>query len=125
MPFMNSATLYDKIGGKSGVESLILDFYAHVAKDPTLRPFFRHTSFEKLYDMQQQFFAMALGGPVEYAGQLLGEAHRGRGISPVHISSFVDHLLTTLKQKGVGDDDAYTIIDRVNLYANEIMGVSY
>jgi hemoglobin len=122
---MNSTTLYDKIGGKSGVESLILDFYAHVMKDSTLRPFFRNTSFEKLYDIQQQFFATALGGPVEYAGLPLGKAHHGRGISAMHISSFVGHLLATLKQKGIGDTDSYEIIDRINLHANEIMGTSY
>lgn len=122
---MNNSSLYDKIGGASGVESLVLDFYAKVLKDPTLAPFFRDTSFEKLYTMQQEFFTMALGGPSDYSGKSLAAAHHGRDIKPEHIGLFVNHLLATLKEKGIDNTEAHTVIERVNRHANEVVGTSY
>lgn len=118
-------TLYDKVGAASGIESLVLAFYVKVLADPELAPFFRSASFEKLYAMQREFFAMALGGPVEYTGASLAQAHHGRGISSHHFSLFATHLLETLKEHGLPDEDASEVIERLNHFANEITGTSY
>lgn len=123
---MNSTpTLYDKLGGKAGVESLVIAFYVRVMTDPDLSPFFRTTSIEKLHHMQTEFFTAALGGPVSYSGKPLGHAHHKRGITTHHFSRFVEHLVETLEDQGVDDAEAEQVIDRINSYANEITGTSY
>ena len=118
-------TLYEKLGGESGVESLISSFYGRVMADSHLAPFFSHSSIEKVKAMQKEFFAMALDGPAQYSGESLAQAHHGRGIHEQHLSRFVGHLLATLEDKGVNDDEAREVCDRINTYANEITGVSY
>ncbi len=121
----STTSLYEKLGGEAGIESLIIAFYVKVMADPELAPFFRHTTIEKLHEMQKEFFTMALGGPDLYSGRTLAEAHHGRGIRPQHISRFVRHLLSTLEDEGVSDVEAREVCDRINLHANEITGVSY
>ena len=37
-------TLYERLGGESGIESIVLAFYARILADPELGPFFRHAS---------------------------------------------------------------------------------
>jgi hemoglobin len=118
-------SLYDKLGGEAGVESLVIAFYVRVMADPELAPFFRHTSVEKLHMMQREFFAMALGGPVSYSGMPLAHAHHGRGITTHHYSRFVEHLVETLEELGIDDAEAEQAIDRINSYANEVTGTSY
>lgn len=120
-----SPTLYDKLGGETGIESLVISFYVRVLADPELAPFFRHTSVEKLHSMQREFFAMALGGPITYSGRPLAHVHHGRGITTHHFSRFVEHLVATLEELGVEDAEAEEVIDRINSYANEITGTSY
>lgn len=118
-------SLYEKLGGDAGIESLVIAFYVRVMADPELAPFFRHNSVEKLHHMQREFFAMALGGPVSYSGRPMAHVHHGRGISTHHFSRFVEHLVETLEEQGVDDNEAEQVIDRINSYANEITGTSY
>ncbi|MEY4484446.1 MAG: hypothetical protein RL693_1898 [Verrucomicrobiota bacterium] len=118
-------TLYEKLGGESGIEAFVIAFYVRVMDDPELAPFFRNSSIEKLHAMQKEFFTMALGGPVQYSGCPLAHTHHGRGITSKHFHLFVNHLLETLEDQGVGDNEAREIIDHINSYANEITGASY
>lgn len=123
---MNSTpTLYERLGGEAGVEALVIAFYTKVLADSELAPFFRHTALEKLHAMQKDFFTMALGGPEEYTGQGLAQAHHGRGIKAKHFNLFVQHLLSTLEDLGVEEAEAQPVCDRINSHANEILGVSY
>lgn len=122
---MNDTTLYEKVGGKEGIDMLVLDFYGRVMKDQDLAPFFEKASFVKLRAMQGEFFSIALGGPAEYSGRPLGEAHHGRGIAAQHMSKFVGHLLATLESKGLPAEDVREIVDRINSRSNEVLGISY
>jgi hemoglobin len=115
-------SLYDEIGGQAGVDALVSDFYGRVFGDPVLRPFFERADQHKLITMQQQFFAVALGGPVEYAGSSLREAHGGLGITPRHLSLFTEHLLETLLDRGVGRDEADQVVSHIALYADDVIG---
>lgn len=117
--------LYERLGGESAIESLVIAFYVKVMADPELAPFFRNTSIEKLHGMQKEFFSMALGGPIRYSGRPLAHVHHGRGITRRHFSRFVQHLLTTLEDLGVSEAETSEVIDRINSYANEVTGTSY
>ena len=118
-------SLYDQLGGETGIESLVIAFYVRVMADAEMAPFFRHTSIAKLHDMQREFFTMALGGPVSYSGRPLAHVHHGKGITTHHFSRFVEHLVATLEEMGVEDSEAEKVIDRINTYANDVTGTSY
>lgn len=121
----NTTSLYERIGGESGIESLVIDFYVRVMADPELAPFFRETPLPKLHVMQREFFAMALGGPIVYTGRSMAHAHHGRGISTRHLKLFVGHLVATLEDLGISESESTEVIERINHYANEITGTSY
>jgi hemoglobin len=122
---METTSLYDRLGGEDMISSLITAFYVRVLADPELGPFFRHSSLEKLYAMQHEFFVMATGGPIEYSGKPLAHAHHGRGITQQHFALFTGHLVETLLDIGVSQEEADEVINRINPTANEIVGVSY
>ncbi len=46
----------------------------------------------------------------------------GRGITIEHFRRFIDHLMDTLKDHDLSEEDAYDIISRLNTYADEIIG---
>ncbi len=115
-------TLYHRIGGEPTIAQLITAFYQHVLSDPMLSPFFEHTSIEKLQSMQKAFFSIALGGPAPDAKISLYEAHRGRGIERRHLTRFTEHLLATLKEIGIEEDDAMRVYDRISTYSDEVLG---
>jgi hemoglobin len=118
------STLYEKIGGEPTIEKLITHFYQRVLADPLLQPFFENTSIEKLQRMQAVFFSAALDGPPMTTKLELFESHRGRGIRREHLTQFTDHLVETLREIGIEEQDTQSIYRRIALYANEILGES-
>jgi len=115
-------TLFVRIGGEQTVAELIGDFYDRVSADPELKPFFKNTPMEKLRRMQREFFSAALDGPIAYTGKPLSYVHHGRGITRHHFALYVDHLLETLRDHDITDQDAQEIIGRISTYADEITG---
>jgi hemoglobin len=115
-------TLFERIGGEKVIAELIHDFYDRVMADPELKPFFKHTSIDKLRRMQREFFSAALDGPITYSGRPLSHVHHERGITKHHFALYVNHLLDTLRDRGINDQDVNEIIGRINTYADEITG---
>ena len=117
---MPAQTLYDRVGGETGISHLIDDFYGRVLSDAELGPFFAHTPMERLRHMQVEFFTSALGGPLQYAGRPLAHVHHGRGITKAHLRRFTEHLLATLETCALSKQDIQSIYTRVALEADEI-----
>lgn len=115
-------TLFERVGGERAIAELIHDFYDRVLADPELKPFFEHTSIDKLRRMQREFFSAALDGPITYTGRPLSHVHHGKGITKHHFALYVNHLLDTLRDCGIDDQDVADIIGRINTYADEITG---
>jgi hemoglobin len=88
--------LYDEIGGAPALRAVLDAFYARVLADAVLSPFFLGVDIERLKKIQQEYYAMALGGPGDYTGRSLRDAHvrtRQRGVN----DEVFDHFLTVFK----------------------------
>ena len=91
-------------------------FYKKVLDDELTRPFFADLDMEKQTQKQIAFMAWAFGGPSEYKGRDLREAHQSlvaRGLSDEHFAAVVRHLRTTLEELGLAPaeiNEAMTII---------------
>lgn len=117
-------SLYDRLGGETGIESLVEDFYDRVLADPELAPFFEHASMERLRMMQKELFSEALGGPLFYSGHSLRQVHAGKGIRKRDLRRFIGHLLTTLEEtqgdRGLTRQEIDAIYSRISLEADRI-----
>lgn len=115
-------SLYEQLGGETGIKELVTAFYQRVLADPLLMPFFENTEIEKLSRMQVAFFTVALGGPESESKTSLYEAHQGRGIQTKHLTRFTEHLMGTLAEIGIEEDRAKKVYERIALHSNEILG---
>jgi hemoglobin len=118
----NHQTLFERVGGQQAIAEFVHEFYDRVIADPELKPFFRNTSMDKIRRMQREFFSAALDGPITYTGRPLGYVHHGRGITQHHFALYVGHLLDTLRDHGIKDQEVQDIIARINTYVDEIVG---
>ena len=114
-------TLYGRLGGASSVAAAIGAFYERVLADSELRPFFDGVDLDKLERMQTEFFTVALGGLGTYAGMNLADAHRGRGIRPRHLTRFTEHLVATMRERGMPADAVDEVAARVTLLGAEVL----
>jgi hemoglobin len=117
---MQTASLYERVGGEAGVSRLIDIFYQRVLADPELSPFFAQIPMEKLRRMQVEFFTSALDGALQYSGRPLAHVHQGHGITKAHLRRFTEHLLATLETLTLSRQDIQSIYTRIALEADEI-----
>ena len=115
-------TLFERVGGEQAISDLIHEFYDRVLADLELKPFFKDVSVDKLRRMQREFFSAALDGPISYTGRPLSHVHHGRGITKHHFALYVGHLIDTLQDHGINEQDEQEIIGRISNYADEITG---
>src|SRR5215471_15761318 len=102
-------TIYESIGGADSVRVAVDDFYVRVLGDPSLAPYFTDTDMAHLKAHQRAFITAALGGPQEYDGMSMADAHNGREITPEAFAAVVGHLVATLESLGVDDETIGTI----------------
>ena len=113
-------TIYDRIGGAETIDRLVDSFYEKVLSDPELKFYFAKAPMDKLLRMQREFFSAATGGPITYSGRPFNQVHAHMAISKREFGRFTEHLIDTLKEVGVAEEDSYEIISHVNLFADEI-----
>lgn len=120
----SEGSLYERMGGEAGIAAMVDDFYGRVFADPQLKPFFEGVPRDRLLRMQREFFSAATGGPVVYSGRPLTHVHQRLGIGRRHFQLFTEHLIATLQEKGIAENEVLDLISRVNTYADEITGHS-
>lgn len=118
-----TTTLYERIGGEQAVARAVDSLYDRVLADERLAPFFEGADLDALRRMQRQLFAAALGATdVVDERRPLGDVHRGRGIRPVDLSHFMEHLVEGLRAAGLDADELDEAATRLAIVAQEVSG---
>ncbi|MEE6260045.1 group I truncated hemoglobin [Plantactinospora sonchi] len=104
---------YERIGGAESVKEAVRLFYDRVLADPELAGYFTSVDMAGQRRHLALMLTVVLGGPNEYAGRGLAEAHQPLQIPDKHYALVGEHLLATLTELGVpGDilDDVRTVL---------------
>lgn len=95
---------YERIGGAAAVKAAVELFYDKVLADPELAGYFTTVNMPEQRRHLALMLAAVLGGPNEYTGRGLAEAHQPLGITPAHYARVGEHLMSTLTELGVPAD---------------------
>lgn len=85
-------TLYDQMGGKGGIEAITDGFLTNLANDARIAHFFAKTDIDHFRSMLNQQFCHVSGGPCEYGGKSMLEAHKDLKISDADFNALVEDL---------------------------------
>jgi hemoglobin len=96
-------SLYDRLGGKAAIVSVVDDFVANCAADARINRFFTATAADKnrLAAFKNKLvdqICEASGGPCKYAGRDMKTAHAGMGISNADFNALVEDLTKSLNK---------------------------
>ncbi|MCX7066344.1 MAG: group 1 truncated hemoglobin [Methylococcales bacterium] len=99
-----AASLFDQLGGAAAVEAAVDIFYRKVLEDYRINRFFDHSDMEAQAAKQKAFLTMAFGGPNNYTGKDMREAHAKfvkMGLNDSHFDAVMEHLIATLVELSV------------------------
>ncbi len=100
-------SLYEKIGGAAAVDAAVDLFYQKALADNAISHFFANTDMKRQHAQQKAFLTTVFGGPNNYTGQDLREAHKdlvADGLNETHFAAVAGHLQATLEELGVASD---------------------
>lgn len=108
-------SLYERLGEKKGIATVVDDFVGNCASDTRINSFFAATAADpkrlagfkaKLVDQ----ICQAAGGPCKYTGKSMKEAHAGMGVKEEHFNALVEDLVKSLDKYKVGEEDKKTLL---------------
>jgi len=119
-----SQTIYRDIGGRDAVEAVVDDFYDRVLADEQLAPYFEDMDMdmEALRTHQVQFVSAVAGGPVEYTGADMREAHAHMDITAADFDLVGQYLQSALEDNGVPDEHVEAIMSEVVALKAPVLG---
>lgn len=105
-------SLYERLGGKPAITSVVRDFLQKVGTDSRVRHQPAAERIPALTANLVDLVCQATGGPCEYRGKPMKAAHAGMGITGDEFDAVVDDLVQTL--------DQYKVPEREK---NELLGL--
>jgi hemoglobin len=118
-------TLFEQLGGEAAVNAAVDIFYRKVLADYRINRFFDGVDMEQQAAKQKAFLTMAFGGPNNYTGQDMRNAHARlvkMGLDDSHFDAVMENLIATLKELNVPQN----LIDQVDALAqttrNDVLG---
>ena len=102
-----TTSIYDQIGGAAAMDAAVDLFYRKVLSDDRVNEFFDGVDMERQAAKQKAFLMMVTGGPNNYTGRNMRDAHAklvARGLNDSHVDAIIELLGETLKELGVSDE---------------------
>jgi hemoglobin len=108
MSDMSSGSLFQRLGGTSGIQALVDDIVALHMENPAIKARFRPylETPDKLAQTKKHlcaFLEAGSGGKAQYTGRSMPDAHRGMNISEAEYMAATDDILAALRKHGVDE----------------------
>ncbi len=100
-PTPGDDSLYQSIGGQSGLVRLMDDFMVRLLADTRMRPFFKDADQAALKKQLVLQFCEVSGGPCRRDGPTMKEAHDGMDITRGDFNALVEVLQDAMDAQGV------------------------
>jgi hemoglobin len=122
MATSTAPTLFERLGGAASIGAAVDLFYDRVLADPALAPFFDGVDAARLRAHQRAFLTMALGGPRDYDGRNLTDAHRNLDIGDQEFNLVAGHLTAVLNELEVPSELADETLTAVAGLRDVVLG---
>jgi hemoglobin len=96
-----SASLYDDLGGDAGIQKLVDKLIEKYRADTRINGLFNQTNFEYFAERLREDICVRAGGPCEYQGLSMADAHSGMDIKESEFNYFVEDSQKAMDEIGL------------------------
>ena len=114
--------LYERIGAQDGIATVVDGFLGKVGADDRVNGRFADTDMPKLRGLLIEQVCEATGGPCEYSGKNMLDAHKGMNITEAEFGIIAAHFAAAMSDAGVSADDNGTIMGVLAGMHDDIVG---
>lgn len=103
-------TLYTRLGGRGGIESIASDIFDNHVKNPVVQKRYVNSNPVEVKRLVAEMCCAGFGGPEEYTGLDMVTAHTGMNINDAEFIAVVDDVLSALDMNNVGQKEKDEIL---------------
>ena len=118
---MSEETPYDQLGGEDAVAAVVDEFYERVLDDERLVEHFEDADVDELRAHQTTFLSSVAGGPVEYTGESMREAHAHLDLTEADFRRVAEHLEASLRAFDVPEEAVDEVLGAVAELKEDIL----
>ena len=115
-------TLYRALGAQAGIEKAVDAVLLEIHNDPHINLFFANTDMPDLRRLLVEQFCAATGGPCEYTGRSMEEAHSGLNLTNADFDAFVEDLKASMNELKVPQASQKKLIGMLAPMRPQIVG---
>lgn len=96
-----STTLYDELGGKAGMDTLVDSVIEIYADDPRVAPYFANTNIPRFRKLFFEYLCVTAEGDCIYTGSDMQESHKGLNITEKSFNAVVEGLQLAMTRQRI------------------------
>jgi hemoglobin len=121
---MADQSLYTRLGGKQGIETVVDDFVARVIADLRINSRFATADIPHLKTMLINQICQASGGPCTYEGRDMKMTHAGMAIGGEEFEAMVGDLVATMDKFEIGRREQIELLSTLRPMKADIVDTS-
>ena len=114
-------TLYQQLGGQSGLVTLMDDFMTQLLADKRMAPFFKDVDHKHVKAQLVAQFCEVSGGPCKLKGPDMKKAHSGFDVSKGDFNALVEVLQQSMDAQGIAFGTQNRLLARLAPMHREII----
>jgi hemoglobin len=108
-----SDPLFQQFGGKAGIDKIVADFLPILLADDRIKDTFKDADMERLGNLLAEQFCQLTGGPCEYSGKNMREAHKDMHLSNAQFNALAEDLQFAMEKNGVSSSAQNKLIAKL------------
>ncbi len=123
---LQELSLYERVGGDKAMEQAVDLFYRKVLQDELIGKFFEDVDMEGQRLKQKSFLAMAFGGPYQYTGKEMREAHQRLvdqlGLTDVHFDRVIKYFRESVQELRIPGPEIEKMCEVLESFRDDVLG---
>ena len=100
-PAFAQDTLFADLGGQAGIDKIVEASVDNYLADPRISKIFDESNMDRVRAQFKVQFCQIAGGPCEYKGHGMAEAHKGLRLTNAHFNAVVEDLQAAMDKVGI------------------------
>ena len=98
-------SLYERLGGRDKIAKISDDVWENHISNPDVSPRYADSDAEKIKEYVTEFVCWGTGGPEEYTGKSMLDAHRTMNINYKEFMAVIDDVMRALDKNNVASNE--------------------
>lgn len=117
----SQTTLYDKLGGDSGITNIVDNLVQEIGRDQQIFHYFAQSRVSRFKENLIEHFCAISDGPCQYTGDNMVDIHTGMQINEKDFNHLVDLLINAMDDEGIPHNIQNQLIARLVPLRKEII----